>query len=483
MMRSGTQVIKVLLVDSDPEYGVDIFDRLREFDFDSVWCKSINEGLERLESEVFDLVFFDLSDFSKKQRQFVTICQEKNPKSMLIGLQSAFDRDLAASALDAGLYRVLTKPFHPMEFSSLVRDVKEILEVRKELARLKGVIQSDQSDSHFIAPSAAMNRITKLVEKISDYKTTCLIEGESGTGKELVAHLIHRSSSRRDQKFIAINCGAIPENLLESELFGYVKGAFTGAEKDRKGIFEEVDKGTLFLDEIGEMPLALQAKILRVLQEDEIRRVGGVAPIHIDVRIIAATLKDLSEEVKAGRFREDLFYRLNVLPIHIPPLRQRKEDIPHLVDHFVQKENQIMNLTVQGLDIDALSAVMEYDWPGNVRELENAIERAMILTNDEWIRVEHLPNFVHNVFRTKRRRVTDVSIEIEENLSIKDQIRRIEIDLITKALQKTKGNRTQAAKILEISHRSLLYKLKEYELADLLPSQGPGSRSSTKNDA
>ncbi|MEZ4846034.1 MAG: sigma 54-interacting transcriptional regulator [Bdellovibrionota bacterium] len=307
--------------------------------------------------------------------------------------------------------------------------------------------------------------ILKIIERVAPYKTTCLILGESGTGKELVARLIHDQSPRRNNRFIAINCGAIPENLLESELFGYEKGAFTGATKSKKGLFEEANGGTLFLDEIGEMPLLLQAKLLRVLQEEEIRRVGDVNPIKTDVRIIAATLKDLSIAVKQGTFRDDLFYRLNVLPIRIPPLRHRIEDIPTLANHFIQSLNQKLKTNITGIDSEVLERWKGYDWPGNVRELENTIERSMVMVRQGTIGLKDL----QHDFIPKLRDSTLKSYRVEEpqeDLSIKKRTREIEEELILKALERTHGNRTHAAKLLEISHRALLYKLKEYNLLD-----------------
>ncbi|MCB0272286.1 MAG: sigma 54-interacting transcriptional regulator [Bdellovibrionales bacterium] len=309
----------------------------------------------------------------------------------------------------------------------------------------------------------SIQEIKALIQKVAPFKTTCLITGESGTGKELVAKSIHEQSKRKQKKFVTINCGAIPENLLESELFGYVKGAFTGAYQEKKGLFEEADGGTLFLDEIGEMSLSLQSKLLRVLQEGEIRKVGGVASISIDVRVLAATLKDLHFAVTEKLFREDLFYRLNVMSLHLPPLRERKEDIPELVEYFLVRFSQ--NRTKPHVDSIVFKKFQQYSWPGNIRELENILERAMVLigTQNE-ISIEHLPQH----FRSQVP-LDGASAQVQDEvLSIKKRVQTLEIDLIKKALVQTSGNRTHAAKILEISHRALLYKLKEYELSDFL---------------
>jgi two-component system response regulator AtoC len=306
-----------------------------------------------------------------------------------------------------------------------------------------------------------MLEIFRTISKIADFKTTVLVTGESGTGKELVARAIHARSSRRGQAFVAINCGAIPENLLESELFGHKKGAFTDATADRRGLFEEAHAGTLFLDEIGELPTNLQVKLLRVLQEETIRKLGDTRDVKVDVRIIAATHRDLPADVAAGRFREDLFYRINVLPIHVPPLRSRREDVQLLVDHFIGRNNVRLGTQIRGVSTDARKHLLEYAWPGNIRELENTIERAMVLAETEVIQAADLPERIRDA-------VDPVQVQLASGeLSIKRTTAAIEQILIRRALQKTKGNRTRAADLLEISHRALLYKLKDYKITDL----------------
>jgi two-component system, NtrC family, response regulator AtoC len=307
-----------------------------------------------------------------------------------------------------------------------------------------------------------MLKIFDVIKKVAHYKSTVLITGESGTGKELVARALHYNSDRSQRPFIAVNCGAIPENLLESELFGHAKGAFTDAIRTKKGLFEEADGGTLFLDEIGDLPGQLQVKLLRVLQDGEIRRIGESKPIRIDVRIVAATVKDLQKEVNEARFREDLFYRLNVLPLHIPPLRERKEDIPLLIHHFIGKYNQAMNKNVANVDHGAMETLISYKWYGNVRELENTIERAIVLSEKNDIESENLPAEIQRL----NERLQPEIVPEEEEYSIKKASKSLEINLIKKALKKTKGNHTHAARLLEISHRALLYKIKEYEIIE-----------------
>ena len=303
--------------------------------------------------------------------------------------------------------------------------------------------------------------IFRTVAKIADFKTTVLVTGESGTGKELVARAIHSRSNRSASPFVAINCGAIPENLLESELFGHKRGAFTNATSDRRGLFEEADGGTLFLDEIGELPLNLQVKLLRVVQEEHIRRLGDTKDVKVDVRLVAATHRDLSADVKAGRFREDLFYRINVLLIHIPPLRSRRDDVNLLVDHFILRNNARLGTRSRGVSTEARKLLLEYGWPGNVRELENTIERAMVLAETDLIEVVDLPERIRDA-------LDPVQVHLASGeLSIKRTAAAIEQILIRRALQKTKGNRTRAADLLEISHRALLYKIKDYKITDL----------------
>jgi two-component system response regulator AtoC len=309
-----------------------------------------------------------------------------------------------------------------------------------------------------IGDGAAMQELRTLIERVAQAKTTVLILGESGTGKELVARAIHDSSPRRG-RFVAINCAAIPAALLESELFGHVKGSFTDAVRDKVGLFEEADGGTLFLDEIGELPLPLQSKILRALQESEIRRIGGTSSIKIDVRLIAATLRDLRADVEAGTFREDLYYRLNVMPVELPPLRDRPEDIPQLARFFITRHAARHGRPEVELSDEAIEALQQQPWAGNVRELENVLERALVLSDGPAIDLTFLGS-VMNV----RAAAPPTDTELSE-LSIKKATRELEASLIARALVVTSGNRTNAAKLLEISHRALLYKMKEYGIS------------------
>ncbi len=385
---------------------------------------------------------------------------ESQPIVILIGDSKDADEYLTRLGADTG--DVLIEPANPED---ILLAIKKAIQ-RRQQKRHRTPSSIDRSaHCHFgsiVAKSNAMLEIFETIEKIADYNTTVLLFGESGTGKEVLARAIHSFSPRKRKSFVAINCGAIPEHLLESELFGHKKGAFTDATKDKKGLFEEAEGGTILLDEIGELPVHLQVKLLRVLQENEIRPVGGGQPIPIDVRVIAATLRDLENDVIDGRFRDDLYYRLNVIAIQVPPLRERREDIPVLIDYFIEKNKKKLNLPVHRIEQDALNALIHHDWPGNIRELENCIERATILSETDSITLESLPNSIHSEDDTEN----DFLLLPKDQLSIKAHVRLIEETLIRRALKKTNGNRTHAAKLLEISHRTLLYKLKEYQIVD-----------------
>ena len=376
----------------------------------------------------------------------------------LVVMMSAYgDDDAAIDAIKRGAYDFIPKPFRADQVLLVIRKAVEREKLREQVSRLSEEIAALRAPSDIVGRNAGLLQAIALSRKVARHPSTVLVTGESGTGKELVAQLIHSAGPRSSAPFVAVNCGAIPEQLLESELFGHVRGAFTGAVDDRAGLFEEANGGTLFLDEIGELPAPLQVKLLRALQESEIRRVGDNAPKTVDVRVITATARDLEKEVKAGRFRADLFYRVNVVRIQLPPLRDRREDIPELVKHFVSAINKRLGLSVRGATPAAMQLLLEYAWPGNVRELENVIERAMAMTDGRSIEPEHLPTAV-------RAPGESGSSDEDLDLSVKRRTESLEKALIERALRQTSGNRTRAARLLDLSHRALLYKIKEYGL-------------------
>ncbi len=368
--------------------------------------------------------------------------------------------DTAIECMKQGAYDYISKPFKSDEILLVLRKAEERERLKSENRRLKEEMLKECSFASMISRNRQMLDIFSLVRKVCDFRTTVLVLGESGTGKELIARALHYNSKRRNAPFIAVNCGAIPENLLESELFGHVKGAFTDASSEKAGLFEQADGGTLFLDEIGEMPLPLQVKLLRVLQEGEIRRVGGAASKKVDVRVISATSKDLEQEVAGHRFREDLYFRLNVFSIALPPLRERAEDMPLLVDHFLEKYGVELGKEGMRCSPETMKVLMAYSWPGNIRELENCIQRGLLLCDGESLEPECLPEKVRK--KEGWEAAGSTPSPVSDNLSLKRVSEQIEREMIRKALEKTGGNRTHAARILEISHRSLLYKLKEY---------------------
>ena len=419
------------------------------------------EGLQKASASPFDQILCDIRMPRMDGLVFLREIKKTGAETTVIMMSAYGTVDTAIEAMKLGAYDYISKPFKPDEIILTLRKSEEREQLRRENQLLRKEVGKEYSFENIVSKNEKMQKMFDVIKKVSQYKSTVLISGESGTGKELVARALHYNSDRSQSPFIAVNCGAIPENLLESELFGHAKGAFTDAIRTKKGLFEEADGGTLFLDEIGELPGQLQVKLLRVLQEGEIRRIGESKPIQIDVRIVAATVKDLSKEVNEGHFREDLFYRLNVLPIHIPPLRERKEDIPLLIQHFIGKYNQTMNKNVADVDHNALDTLMNYKWYGNVRELENTIERAIVLSEKNNIELENLPIEIQNF-----KEEFQLEVLSEEEYSIKKASKSLEVNLIKKALRRTKGNHTHAARLLEISHRALLYKIKEYGIVE-----------------
>jgi len=419
------------------------------------------KALQLMEGSDFHFVLCDIKMPRMDGMTFLKNATEKWPEKTFIMMSSYGNVETALEAIKKGAYDYISKPFKTDEVLLTLKKAEERERLKEENLRLKtriSEIEQKYSFGNIIARSEAMAQVFDLVCAVADHKTTVLITGESGTGKELIAKAIHSNGSRATGPMVTINCGGIPENLLESELFGYKKGAFTDAVKDKPGRFEEADEGTFFLDEIGEMPLPLQVKLLRVLQEEEITPLGGVGSKKIDVRVIAATAKDLNREVKEGKFREDLFYRINVMTIHLPPLRERRGDIPLLVGYFIDQFNKKLKKNIEGLSSEAMPMLMGYTWPGNVRELENVMERAVLLATGRWITPAEL---LSNLNQAEK---SSPYFQLGEAFSIKKASKLLERDLIEKALKFTNGNRSQASKLLEISRPILISKIKAYKL-------------------
>jgi two-component system response regulator AtoC len=407
-------------------------------------------ALEYLEKQTPDVILCDIRMPGMDGRSFLQKVKEKRVPSTVIMMSAYGTVDTALDCMKVGAYDYISKPFKPDEVLLTLKKAEERQRLRRENRKLRDQV-SVRRHREIIGHSMPMKRVLELVDRVADSSSPVLITGETGTGKELVARRLHSSSRRRENAFVAINCSAISPTLIESELFGHAKGAFTGADREHPGLFAAADGGTLFLDEIAELPLELQPKLLRVLQEGEVRRVGETRSRKVDVRVLAATARDLREEIFADRFREDLFYRLAVVDIHIPALRERPEDILVLAEHYLKHLATREGRPLPVVDKDALEVLMQYPWPGNVRELQNFLEKTLIFCRGDRIDISSLPWEV-------RRREREGS----DDLSLKKASERLEQEYIRKALGATGGNRTRAAELLEISLRGLLYKMKAY---------------------
>jgi DNA-binding NtrC family response regulator len=451
--------LRILIVDDDEALRESLALVLSAEEYEVLAAADADGALAVLEKGPVDVVLCDLRMPGIDGLELLPQLARRLPGATLILMSAHGGPELAIEAMQRGAYDYLAKPFTPSEALLTIRKARERERLRRENALLRRDVQRVVGERPVVAASEAMIEVLELVERAAEFKSTVLLTGESGTGKEVLARVIHAQSPRRNDAFVAVNCAAIPENLLESELFGHARGAFTGADRARRGLFVEADGGTLFLDEIGELTPPLQAKLLRALQEEEVRPVGESKPRKVNVRVLAATARDLEREVASGGFREDLFYRLNVLRVRVPALRERRQDIPLLVDHFLARFGVSLGKPVRELTEDALQKLVAYAWPGNVRELENVIERAVILCRSDRIGIRDLPP---NVTAPTQLPPSGGAPEF----SLRAARRGCETEAIQRALAATNGNRTHAARLLGISHRALLYKLKEYALQD-----------------
>ena len=418
------------------------------------------EGIRKICENKIDLVLTDLKLPKKDGMDVLRAAKEENPMLPVIMMTAFGTVDVAVQAIKEGAFDFITKPFDTDHLLHLIKKAMETQRLVTENILLRDEVSSMRGMPTIIGRSEKILEVANKIQRVASAKTTVLLLGESGTGKELFARAIHSLSPRKDFPFVPINCAAIPKELLESELFGHEKGAFTGAEAKKLGKFELADKGTIFLDEIGEMALSLQAKIMRIIQEGEIERVGGVKTIPVDVRVIAATNKDIERAVSEGAFREDLYYRLNVFPIRVPPLRERTEDIPLLVDFFTKKYCAEMKTGRKKVSEEVLSLLMDSPWKGNVRELENSIERAVILCDGVTITPEHIS--LNPVPMNSHLGTLPMNGTLEDTTRV--ALRLAESERIRKALQETKGNKSRAAELLDVSYKTLLTKIKEYAI-------------------
>ncbi|MBK6696099.1 MAG: sigma-54-dependent Fis family transcriptional regulator [Myxococcales bacterium] len=467
---------QVLIVDDEVNLRKVLSAQLSRDGYDVMTAEDGAEGLRLLGENHIDLVITDLKMPKVDGMTLLRRALEEMPDLPVVMITAHGTVDTAVEALKIGAFDYLTKPFDWDEVRQIVAKALKT----KQLAEADASPAKAAKDARFdiIGQSPQILELFAVLERVADTPTTVLVTGESGTGKELVARALHDHSSRRGKPFIKVNCAAIPKELIESELFGYERGAFTGAVASKPGRFELANGGTLFLDEIGEIPLEMQVKLLRALQESEFERVGGIKTIRVDVRLVAATNRDLKKLKASGAFREDLFYRLNVVPIQLPALRDRTSDIPHLVDHFLGKFNERLKKAITGVDAEAMDVLVSYPWPGNIRELENVIERAVLFCDTQRLTIGALPPEVRGSHAENAALIAAEGHDLAEALAgdggLKEHVRvamsRLERELVSRALAQTSGNVTHAARLLKISRKGLQLKMKELGLRE---SEGP----------
>ncbi len=452
---------RILIVEDDLNTLSGLVEIIKDEGYETTGVKSGKKALRLLEQGQFDLMLTDLRMPGMDGLELYQQSLPQHPEMKTIVMTAYSSVKDAVDAMKKGVYEYLTKPLNLDELFLTIKKAVQEKQIIEENVQLREQIKRSYRFENIIGTSKSIYEIFKKIEKVARSQSTILIRGESGVGKELVARAIHYNSARANKTLVEISCASLPETLLESELFGYDKGAFTGAVTNKKGRFEIADDGTIFLDEIGDISENVQTKLLRVLQEKEITHLGGTESIPVNVRVIAATNRNLEEALKEGRFREDLYFRLNVIPIRIPPLRERKDDIPLLLEHFVKKSCQENNRQIMKISEEAVSSCMNYDWPGNVRELENAVENAVVLGEGDVILPEFLPLTVYSDFNT----------DLHKNLisgsgddSFRKKIEYAERMIIKDSIDKADGNKSAAAKNLKISLRTMRYKIKKYRL-------------------
>jgi len=453
---------KILVADDEKSMREFLDIMLKKEGYKVTLASNGEEVMKLIEKDIFDLALVDIRMPRQDGISVLKRIKSISPETVVIVITAYASADTAIKAMKEGAYDYIMKPFKIEEIKLIIQNALEKKHLQNENLLLKQVVRDRYHFENIIGQSSRMLDLYDLLEKVAPTKTNILISGESGTGKELAAKAIHYNSPRKDKPFVTLNCGAIPESLIETELFGHMKGAFTDAISTKKGLFEVADEGTLFLDEISELPLMMQVKLLRVLQDREFKRVGGTEDIRVDVRIISATNKDLEEAVREKQFREDLFYRLNVIQIKIPSLRERKEDIPLLTSHFLKKYSEELGKQISQISPEALRILVQYDYPGNVRELQNIIERAVALETSQELTAQNLNSYIEEQLPLKRK---PLDLEIpSEGVDLEKIVEDVEKTLLLKALDRTKGIKKKAAELLHINFRSMRYRLEKYGL-------------------
>ena len=449
--------MKILIIDDDAGLRKSLTLILSDAGYDVVQAEDGEQGLATAQEQSPDIILCDVRMPKLTGIEFLEAYREAGGRALILVMTAYGGLDLAMEAMKKGAYDYIPKPFGSDDVLLIVRKAEEREQLRQEVGRLRREVRADARFGEIVVGSPAMRKAMEVAQKVAPYDSPVLITGSSGTGKELVARMLHRESSRADMPFVPVNCGGVPEQLLESEFFGFVRGAFTGADRDKEGLFEAADGGTLFLDEVGELPGALQVKLLRALQEGEVRRIGATETTSVDVRVVSATNRDLEEGVEEGTFRKDLYYRLAVVPIHLPTLQARKEEIPQLAHHLLERHSARLGVAVEGIEPEAMEVLLTYPWPGNIRELENVLERALVLTEGDTVSLDDLPEAV----RRPAPGAPVLGFDTDA-AAVKKHGARLEEPLIGLALDRTGGNKTQAADLLELSPRALRYKIQEY---------------------
>lgn len=453
---------KILVVDDDASIREFLDIMLKRENFEVKTADNGQKALKIMEKEQFDIIITDLQMPKMSGLELLKLAKESSPTTTVLVITAFGSTESAVDAMKLGAFDYISKPFKIDEIKNRLKNALKTKNLSVENRIMRNELERQYSFENIVGSSEAMEKLFEMIERVSETKSNVLITGESGTGKELVAKAIHFNGPLKDKPFITVNCGAIPENLLESEMFGHKKGSFTGAVVDKEGLFKVADGGTIFLDEIGELPLLLQVKLLRVIQEGTFRPVGSTEDIKVNVRLISATNKELGKEVKEKKFREDLYYRMNVIHIYTPGLSERKGDIQILAEFFLQKYNKELNRTVQRISKEAMDILTKYGWPGNVRELENVIERAVALERGNAILPESLPMQLRD---GKERLSSLVNLEVtDRGINMEDIVGRLEKDLLKQALTISNGVKKRAAKLLGISFRSMRYRLEKHGL-------------------
>ena len=459
-MAQTNLTTRILVVDDEVSMTDFLRLLLEEEGYDVSVASSMTEGRAQIGSQNFDLVLCDIMMPDGNGLDLLKEVKARDTRSSVIMMTAYTSTKSAIEAMRLGAYHYVSKPFDVEELKVVIQKALEKTELVDENVYLRKELEQRYGFSNIIGRSRRMQEIFELIERVAMTSSTVLLQGESGTGKELIARAIHYASSRSKNRFLSVNCGALPETLLESELFGHERGAFTGAVRDKKGLFRESNNGTLFLDEIGEMAPSMQVKLLRALQEKKVRKIGGHKEEPVDVRIIAATNLNLQEQIRIGAFREDLYYRINVIPVRLPALRERREDIPILVDHFIKKYSDQMEIEPKRVSVDVMRQLEAHDWPGNVRELENVIERALALCSGNLLTTDDIPA---QMLRTRAGHVTTIDLPAD-GLNLEAYLEGIRRQLMREALDRCRGVQTQAAELLGISFRSFRYYAKKLGL-------------------